>query len=429
MKLNLHATAQAAHASVPGLEKPEMTHATAQVAHVSAQAAHAGISNNLVRIFTLAAMVSVANIYYLQPLLSQMAASYGVGESQAGVVATLTQVGYALGLLLLVPLSEVREKRRLVLTVIALDCVALTGMFFSPALPVTAVAALFVGLLSVIPQLLIPLAAQLARPDGRGRVIGTIMSGLLTGILLSRVVGGFIGEHLGWRTMYGIAILLMAGLWLLLSRTLPVSEPVTDVGYVKALRSLPGLIRRYAALRENSVIGAMSFLAFNAFWATLSFLLAGAPFRLGADAAGAFGLAGLAGASLAPLFGRLADARGPHFAVGLNLGVIALALVVFGAAGAWSIPALVIGTVLFDAGVQGCNVGCQARIHSLSDEYRSRLTSVFMTSYFVGGALGTQLGTFAFEQMGWTGIVVVGAVSTLLGLAAWLAGRSNVKRV
>lgn len=385
---------------------------------------HEGISPHLVHVFTLAAMVSVANIYYLQPLLSQMATSYGVSESQAGIVATLTQIGYALGLLLLVPLSEVREKRRLVLTVIAFDCMALFGMFVSPVLSVTAAFALFVGLFSVIPQLLIPLAAQLAHPDERGRVIGTIMSGLLTGILLSRVIGGFIGEHLGWHTMYGIAILLMTGLWLLLAKTLPESQPVSHVSYAETLGSLPSLIRRYATLRSSSIIGAMSFLAFNAFWATLSFLLASEPFRLGADVAGAFGLAGLAGASLAPLFGRMADARGPHFAVGVNLGIIVVALLVFFLTGSWSVLGLVIGTVLFDAGVQGCNVGCQARIHSLSDEYRSRLTSVFMTSYFIGGALGTQLGTLAYEQMGWNGIVLVGIISTVLAFVAWgIVGR------
>lgn len=373
------------------------------------------LTRPLIGILSAASGIAVANIYYLQPLLSQMAADYHITQSSAGLVATLTQIGFAFGLLFLLPLADIVEKRRLIGTVLICASASLTLLYFAPNLIVASIASFAVGFTSIIPQLLIPLGAQLAKPQERGKVIGSIMSGLLIGILLSRVVGGVVGNYFGWKTIYLIAAILMLCLMAILRFRLPKCYALSQIKYRESLKSIPLLMKRFSALRESSVIGAMIFCAFSAFWTALTFLLQGPHYRLGADAAGLFGLVGIIGALFSPIAGRISDQKGARFTVGINIAVIAVSFLVFSIFG-YSMAGLIVGVILLDLGVQCGNVSNQTRIQRLNAEARNRVTAIYMISYFLGGALGSYLGAWGFQHYGWAGVCALGLISQ--GIAA-----------
>lgn len=379
------------------------------------------LTPRLTWIMAIASGVSIANIYYIQPLLSLMSKDYGVTESAVGLVATMTQLGLALGLLLILPLADIVEKKRLILTMNVAAILALIGIYAVPQLTLVTFFSCVLGFTSVIPQLMIPLSAALSSEKDRGAAIGKVMSGLLIGILLSRVLSGYLGEFGGWRLVYACAVVWMVLLLLLLWRTLPVVPPLSSLSYYQALCSLGTLLRSYPVLQEAAVIGAMIFFAFSAFWTGLSFLLEGAPYYLGADAAGSFGLAGVVGALFSTVAGKVSDAKGPRFTIGINILVIALSFVIFLVWG-FSLIGLVVGVILLDLGDQCCNVSCQARIHQLSDTARSRITAVYMVSFFVGGALGSYAGAWGFEHFQWLGVCVLGLVSQIIALLAFWWG-------
>lgn len=380
------------------------------------------LTNKLIWIMAIASGVSIANIYYIQPLLSLMAKDYGVTESAVGLVATMTQVGLAFGLLFILPLADIIEKKRLILTINVAAIITLVVIYLAPNLTVVIIFSFILGFTSVIPQLMIPLSAALAKPGMRGIAIGKVMTGLLLGILLSRVLSGFIGEFGGWKLVYACAIVWMVFLLILLQWQLPVVHPLSNMKYQTALESMIPLLRQYAVLRESAIIGAMIFFAFSAFWTGLSFLLEGAPYHLGADAAGSFGLAGVVGAVFSTVAGKLSDSKGPRFTVGINIVIIALSFVLFALWG-FSLIGLIIGVILLDLGDQCCNVSCQARIHQLSDTARSRITAIYMVSFFVGGALGSYAGTWGFEHFQWVGVCVMGLLSQVIAGFAFLWGR------
>jgi len=348
-----------------------------------------------------------ANIYYNQPMLADIVRDLG-SPAAAGVVPTVTQVGYALGLLLLSPLGDRFDRKTLIL---ALGLAAI-----STNLVTLAIASLGIGVLTTFIQQIVPMAAHLAAPAKRGQVVGTVMSGLLIGILGGRVLSGIVAEHLGWREMFGIAAGMMIVLWGVLFALLPRTAPTSGLGYPALMQSLWHLFRAERVLREASAVGGLMFAAFSAFWATLTLYLAGPTYHLGPEVAGLFGLVGIAGALAAPLAGRLADRGGPRRTVGIAIVVAFLAYVVFALAGQ-SLWGLVAGVLLLDLGVQGAMVSNQSRIYALRPESRSRVNTVYMVIYFAGGSAGSALGVLAWSYGGWLAVSGVGLALALLAFA------------
>jgi predicted MFS family arabinose efflux permease len=347
-----------------------------------------------------------------------MTRSFGVTARTVGWVPMLTQVGYALGLLLFIPLGDALERRRLILVLVLASAAALLGAATAPGAGWLALASLAVGFFSVVPHVALPLAAHLAAPGQRGRVIGLIMSGILAGILLARTAAGLVGGAFGWRVVYAVAAAGMVGLVIGLARLLPPSPAERSVRYGELLASLLPLVRDEAELRRPSLIGAMVFAAFSVFWTTLAFFLETPPYHWGARGAGLFGLIGLSGALVAPSVGRLSDRRGPRFATGLALTVALASFAIFAAFGR-NLAGLVLGVVLLDVGIQSTHVANLARVHALDPAARSRRNTVYMVSYFAGGALGTWLGVRAWESFGWAGVCAAGGVFLLLALLVW----------
>ncbi|MDB5295741.1 MAG: transporter, partial [Phycisphaerales bacterium] len=300
-------------------------------------------------VMSVACGVVVANVYYNQPLLGDLARAFGATPARAGLVATAAQVGYGVGLFFFVPLGDLVERRRLVLALVWACIALLAATAAAPTLPLLAVCHLLVGATAVGAQVLIPLAVDLSPPAARGRTVGALMAGLLCGVLLARTVAGFVADHAGWRAVYALAVAAMLVLAAVLHRSLPHHPPTLRSSYLRLLRSMVGLLRAHPPLWAASAVSGLSFAGFAAFWTTLSFLMADR-FGLGASEAGLFGLVGVAGALAAPLAGRVSDRRGPAFAVSVALAASAAA---FGLMWAWvAIPGLVAGVLLMDLGVQ-----------------------------------------------------------------------------
>lgn len=370
----------------------------------------------------------VGNLYYIQPLLGEIARELGIGEGRVGVAATLSQLGQALGILLFLPLGDSRDRRRLAVAGLAASALGLVGIALAPNLAWLSVASLVLGLSSVSTHTLVALAAALARPEERGRTVGTVMSGLLLGILLARTVSGFVGAHLGWRGMFWIAAAVTALLAFVLLRRLPADPPRPAPRYPELLRSMARLFREQPVLREACLFGAVTFAAFGAFWVTLTFHLEGPPFGYGSDVVGLFGLLGAVGALAASYAGRLADRHDPRLLGVLAVLLTALSFAFMAPFGArlWG---LIVGVVGLDLGVQAAHIANQTRIHALLPEARNRLHTLYMFSYFAGGAAGTALASWAWEATGWLGVCAVGTFFPLAALALTLRrGRSVASR-
>jgi predicted MFS family arabinose efflux permease len=368
---------------------------------------------------TFATGVIIANNYYAQPLEAAIADAFDAPSSAVGAVLTLIQLSYALGLATLVPLGDLLERRRL--TVLMLSVVALGQLVVAvaPGLAVLAAAAALVALMTVAAQVLVPFAAHLAPEGEQGKVISTVMGGLLIGVLLSRVVAGLVSELLGWRAVFVLGALLTAVALVLLWRTLPVLAPTTRMSYPALLRSVLVLVREEPVLRWRMAYSASCYAAFGAVWTSVGFLLAGPPFRLSDAIIGLFSLFGVAGAVGAQFAGRLADRGWAHVAVGVFLALTALSFIAFGF-GATSLVALAVGLIVFDLGVQGTHISNQTIVYALRPEARSRLNSAYMTVYFLGGATGSGLSALLYASHGWAGVCVVGAAFPTVGLALWL---------
>jgi predicted MFS family arabinose efflux permease len=303
---------------------------------------------------------------------------------------------------------------------------SLVGVAVAPGFAWLAAASLAVGVTTIAPQLLVPFAAHLAAPAERGRVVGTVMSGLLIGILSARTVSGLVGTYLGWRAMYAIAAVVMVLLAASLRGSLPRSEPeAAGMSYLGLMRSLGGLVRDEPVLRQSCLFGAMSFGAFSAFWTTLAFYLARPPYGYSGGVVGLFGLVGIVGALAAPLAGRFADRRSPRWTIGLGLIclLISFALLYVARGTLWG---LVVGVILLDLGAQSSHISNQSRIYAIRPEARSRMNTVYMVAYFVGGAIGSYAGAYGWSVAGWSGVCLVGASMIGLGLLAF-AGTATVR--
>jgi predicted MFS family arabinose efflux permease len=363
--------------------------------------------------------ISVANIYYCQPLLSDMGRGFGVGEAPMGLAAAMTQAGTALGMLVFVPLGDVFERRRLAswMCLASACAVALTSV--APTFAWLVTASFLVGVANNIPHLLLPFAAQIAPDDQRGKVVGTVVGGLLIGILVSRFFSGWLGAMLGWRWVYRIATLVMASLAVAVARLLPPSPPTLKMPFRALYASVAALVRDEAQLRAAAASGALLFGAFSAFWTTLVFFLGTPPYHYGARAAGLFGLVAAASAGIAPVVGRAVDRRPPSDGVVFGALLTLAGWCVLVLAGKL-LAGLVAGVVLLDVGVQAGHVANQARIYKAFPVARSRANTVYMVNYFIGGAIGSIASAHAWSAYGWTGVCLVGMAFSAL---AALAGR------
>jgi predicted MFS family arabinose efflux permease len=375
----------------------------------------------------VAAGLAVANNYYAQPLLATIARHMHVGTAAAGLLITFSQIGYGLGLAVLVPLGDLIERRRLVTTLLGLSVLALIAAAFSPTLAVLALASLFIGLTSVVAQIIVPFAASLAAEHEQGRVVGIVMSGLLIGILLARTVAGFVGDIFGWRAIYALAALLTAGLAGMLWRELPEYREHHLSSYLQLLRSVWRLVREERVLRYRSMYGASVFASFSVFWTTAAFLLSGRPYHYSDRIIGLFGLLGVAGVVAASAAGRLADRGWARLQTVAFLLCTLVSWLPIGL-GAYHLAPLVLGIVLLDLGVHGTQITNQSEIYRLSPSARSRLTTAYMTAYFVGGAGGSMAGALLYGAFGWIGACCGGAAFSAVALVTWMTEGRPIRR-
>jgi predicted MFS family arabinose efflux permease len=374
----------------------------------------------LLWLLAVTAGLTVANLYYVQPLLPVIAAELHVTARAAGLVSTATQLGYAVGILLLVPLGDGHERRRLIVGMTVAVAVALVAVAAAPGLGALAGASLVLGATTIVPQLVVPFAVAAAPEGARGRSVGLVMSGLLVGILLSRTVSGLVAARVGWRWTYVGAAVLMVVLAALLRALLPRQAPPAAASWRNLVASLPALVRDEPLLRRHALLGALAFAAFSVFWTTLAFHLAAPPLGHGSAVAGLFGIVGVAGAIAAPLAGRLADRHGSAI---VNLAAIVTVLASFGVLAAFgrSLAGLAAGVVILDFGVQANQISNQTTVLGLSAERRNRMNTVYMVTYFAGGALGSTVGAFAWNAAGWPGVCAAGALFSGIALAVWAA--------
>ncbi|MCD0498425.1 MFS transporter [Achromobacter spanius] len=398
---------------------------------MSSHPASATLSRGLVFLLAIGAGLSVASLYYSQPMLGVLGAEIHANAETLGWIPTLTQLGYAFGILMLAPLGDRHDRKRIILIKAAVLSLALLAAALAPSIGVLLAASFVVGVSATLAQDIVPAAAHLAPAEQRGKIVGTVMTGLLLGILLSRVVSGFVAEQFGWRAMFVAAAVAIVALGAALWRGLPRFVPTAQLSYAALLGSLATLWRQHPGLRRAATAQGLLSLGFSAFWSTLAVMLHGAPFHLGAGAAGAFGLAGAAGALAAPLAGRVADTRGPKAVASLGAGLtmVSFAAMIFlpflsPHAALWLIGGAAIG---FDLGIQTSLIAHQSIVYGIDPAARSRLNAILMTGVFIGMAAGGALGSLALAHWGWTGVTVVaaGAAALALGLRVWPAARGG----
>ncbi|WP_315134739.1 MFS transporter [Achromobacter marplatensis] len=388
---------------------------------MSSRTSSTTLSRGLVLLLAVGAGLSVASLYYSQPMLGVLGADIHASAETLGWIPTLTQLGYAFGILMLAPLGDRHDRKNIILIKAAVLSLALLSAAVSPSIGVLLAASFVVGLSATLAQDIVPAAAHLAPAEARGKIVGTVMTGLLLGILLSRVVSGFVAEQFGWRAMFVAAAVTIVALGVALSRGLPRFVPSTQLAYRALLGSLATLWRQHPGLRRAAMAQGLLSLGFSAFWSTLAVMLHGAPFHLGAGAAGAFGLAGAAGALAAPLAGRVADTRGPMAVASLGAG---LTMMSFAAmlflpllsphAALWLIAGSAVG---FDLGIQTSLIAHQSIVYGIDPAARSRLNAILMTGVFIGMAAGGALGSLALAHWGWTGVTLVAASAAAVALA------------
>lgn len=379
-----------------------------------------GLTGRTTTLLAVAAGLAVANIYYTQPLLTSIAGTFRVSSGAASTVVTATSIGYAAGLALVVPLGDILRRRRLICTLLLLVAVAQAASALAPGIVVLAGLSAVMGVCAGVAPLLVALAATLAAPGQRGRVTGKVMAGTLMGLLLARSGGGLIAQvGGGWRPVYAVATVLALVLALVLWRALPDLPPAQRLAYPALLRSVAVLVRTEPVLRRRCAYGFVSFAGLNMFWTSLVFLLAAPPYSYPVAIVGLFGLAGVAGAVIAPVAGRLVDAGRERLA---TLGLLLCVLAGWGliaVRGGHVLAALLAGIVLLDLGAQGMQTSNLSIVYRLRPEARSRITTAYTTAYFLGGFAGAAASGLAYQAAGWPGVCAGGAAFTGIALLIW----------
>jgi predicted MFS family arabinose efflux permease len=380
-----------------------------------------GLSTGVLFMLSAVAAVAAGSLYYVQPLLSLIAGEFKTPLGVAGLLVTATQIGYVLGLSFVVPLGDLLEQRKILAALLGASSVALFGAGlasgFGPLLAILVV----MGICAAAAQVAVPLAAHLAEPERRGRATGTVMSGLLIGILLARTVSGALAQLISWRAIFFAAAAVEVILAVLVWFSIPRIAPVTDSSYGRLLLSVVQLVRESGVLRARMALGFMSMCAFSAMWTSITFLLAGdggTRYDFGEAAIGSFGLVGAAGALGARLVGRLADHGRARLAATTAWLLVIAGWALLGA-GMVSLTALILGLVVFDLGIQAIQISNQHAIYTVHPEARSRVTTAYITSYFAGGVFGSLVSGFAYQAGGWLAVCGFGAGVALLGLLLW----------
>lgn len=377
------------------------------------------MARSLVMLMAVCTGLSAASLYYAQPLLDSIKRSLHLSTGTAGFVVSITQIGYVAGLVLLVPLGDMFVRRLLVPAMVVGIGACLVLVASAPTGAVLMVGSFLVGALSVAAQITVAFAASLASDRDRGRIVGTVMSGLLLGILLARTASGYLAELGGWRTPFAVAAAVMAGLAVVLWRYLPRDGSRPPVHYLRVLASVPVLLKEEPVILQRSLYGAAAFGAFNALWTPLAFLLSAAPYHYATSTIGLFGLFGVVGALTASFAGRYADRGGAPVMTG-STALLLLATWLPIAAGKHSLGALIAGVIVLDFGVQGLHITNQSQIYRLRPEARSRITSAYMSLYFVGGVVGSVSASAAYAAGGWGGSSAVGAAFGAVAVLLWL---------
>ena len=382
------------------------------------------MSRRIVWLLALTTGCVVANIYYIQPLLADIAREFGLSVTQIGVVAMLAQIGTGLGMLFFVPLGDKYERRGLISALLVAEAVA-CALAAAARNPIWLSLAFFlVGATAATVQVVVPLAAHLAPAKERGRIVGTVLGGLLIGVLLARTFSGVVGAQYGWRTVYWFASALMLALAITLRLSLQPSRPQVSMKWLPLMKSIGSLVQEHPTLREAALLACLLFMTFSALWTTLVFLLRTPPYHYGTTAAGVFGLLGASSASAAPIVGRLSDRHGPERSILFAIVATLVGYLVLLVAGR-HLAGLIGAIALIDVGVQSGHVANQSRIYSLAPEARGRINTFYMVAFFVGGALGSFVGPRGLNDGGWTGFCVVPLAALVFALAYFMRAERN----
>ncbi|MCW7548364.1 MFS transporter [Photorhabdus sp. APURE] len=385
------------------------------------------ISSVSLILLSVACGFAVANIYYNQPLLPVIGTSFNVNGSISGWIATLTQIGYAMGLLFFGPLGDALSRRKLIFSLLIGNIISLTLCATAPNFTCFLISSLIVGLTSISAQIIIPAVSGWVIPEKRGRAVGNLMSGLFAGALLARALSGAVGEYFGWREMFVLAALIDICLLFLVWFVLPQIETPYTITYSQLLISLGKLIKQQSLLREAALSGFLLFAAFNTLWGSLALLLSQPPYGWGSDITGLFGLTGIVGMLASPIIGSLTDRFGGRAIVATGALLVTLALCLISGT-SHSILFLFAGIILLDLGSRAGLVANQTRLYTLLPDARSRLNTVFMTCYFAGGAIGSSLGAVAAWYFSWYGVAVSGGGCALLAVLKVLFSSNNNKQ-
>jgi len=382
------------------------------------------MSRGIIWLLAISTGCIVANIYYAQPLLADIAREFGLSVTQVGAVFMLTQIGMGTGMLIFVPLGDKYERRKLITTLLVAASLALAFTAVSPNVVWLSAASFVVGLTASTVQVIVPFAAHHAPERERGRIVGTVLGGLLVGALLARTFSGVFGAAYGWRTVYWAASVLMIGLAAVIRLALPISPPQVSMPWTKLMRSVLDLAREHQVLREAALLAGLLFFSFAALWTTLVFLLRTPPYHYGTGAAGTFGLLGAASAAAAPFVGRQSDRKGSERTVFIAIAMTLAGYVMLLVAGR-TLAGLVAGIVLVDIGVQAGHVANQSRIYMLVPTARARLNTFYMVAFFAGGALGAYFGPLGFTVAGWAGFCAFPLAALTFALVYFMRAERN----
>jgi predicted MFS family arabinose efflux permease len=361
--------------------------------------------------------ILVGNIYYCQPLLGEFARSFKVSDKTAALINIFTQAGYLLGLFFIVPIGDMLRRDKLIVRMHWFAAIAMVVTGLSPNITWMAIASLLVGIATTACQVFIPFAAQLARDEERGKVVGSMMGGLLTGVLLSRTLSGFVAQHFGWRSVYYVAAGLMVVMALILTSVLPSEKPAFKGTYKELMLSIWHLIKTQPVIRQSSLIGASLFAAVSAFWATLAFFLEAPPYRYSLSVIGLFGVIGAGGALVSPIVGRIIDKKSPLIPMRIGISLMILGYLLLFRADQ-TVFIVIAGVILLDVGIQCAHIPNLARNYALLPEARTRLNTIYMTAYFIGGTLGSSLGSVAWNIGQWKGVCISGLAMISVGAVA-----------